>query len=101
MIRGRWAIEGRFYGCAALTSRRAAPRYALPAARVMAALRNLAISILRLAGHTAALRYRVGQAQLAPPDDHECQETLRALTETAGGNACLMCHDNVMLRVVG
>jgi len=60
-IRGHWAIEGRLHtGSATTTSMKTAPRSAPPAApRIMASRRNLAITILRLAGATciaAALR---------------------------------------------
>jgi hypothetical protein len=56
------------------TSTRTSPRSAPPAAPgVMAALHNLAITILRLTGATsiaAALRYHA-RRQLTPTDDHE------------------------------
>jgi hypothetical protein len=59
-LRGQWAIEDRLHWSATSSTARITLRSVPPAVRVMATLRNLAITILRLAGATsiaAALRH--------------------------------------------
>ena len=61
MLRGHWAIEDRLHWIRdVIYDKDRSQIRAASGPRVMATLRNLAISILRLAGHTsiaAALRY--------------------------------------------
>ena len=75
IIRGHWAIEDRLHWVRDMTfgEDRSQVRTA-SGPRVMASLRNLAITILRLAGAAsiaAALRYHARRPGRPTPDDHE------------------------------
>ena len=89
IIRGHWGIEDRLHWVRDLDfdEDRSQVRTA-SGPRIMASLRNLVITILRLAGATsiaAALRYHARRPSPAPPDDHE---VLTGFAGALGGRRC-------------